>query len=126
MPVKTRERDAGIVKAQVNAGRRREIDFFRDQLGLEVDFIVPLPGGAVQLVEARASKSVHPSMAEPMLRLATAWRAQPEPRPHVRMTLVHEPARGGTLTRALAPGVEAMPWTELFAGSPRVPQRTQG
>jgi hypothetical protein len=32
---------AEIVKQQLGAGRRREIYFFRDQQGLEVDFIVP-------------------------------------------------------------------------------------
>ena len=29
-----------IVKAQFNAGRRRELYYFRDQQGLEVDFLV--------------------------------------------------------------------------------------
>ena len=45
---------AEIAKAQVNTGRRREIYFFRDQQGLEVDFVVPRPGGGVRLIEVKA------------------------------------------------------------------------
>ncbi len=33
-----------IVKAQTNAGRRRELYYFRDEQGLEVDFLVPGAG----------------------------------------------------------------------------------
>ena len=33
-----------ILKAQLNAGRRREIYYFRDQQGLEVDFVLPRKG----------------------------------------------------------------------------------
>lgn len=32
---------AELVKTQLNAGRRRELYYFRDQQGLEVDFVVP-------------------------------------------------------------------------------------
>src|SRR5581483_4913337 len=45
-----------IVKAQLNAGRRRELYYFRDQQGLEVDFLAPGRGGAVRLVEVKASR----------------------------------------------------------------------
>ena len=31
-----------MAKAQLNAGRRRELYYFRDQQGLEVDFVVPI------------------------------------------------------------------------------------
>ena len=37
---------AEIVKAQVNAGRRRELCYFRDEQGLEVDFLGPGRSGA--------------------------------------------------------------------------------
>ena len=45
---------AEIVKAQVNAGRRRELYYFRDEQGLEVDFVVPGRGGSLALVECKA------------------------------------------------------------------------
>lgn len=34
-----------IAKQQANLGRRRELYYFRDQRGLEVDFVVPAAGG---------------------------------------------------------------------------------
>jgi hypothetical protein len=57
---------AEIVKAQVNDGRRRELYYFRDEQGLEVDFLVPGRSGAVTLVECKAARTVNPSMAAPM------------------------------------------------------------
>ncbi|MBI3876783.1 MAG: DUF4143 domain-containing protein [Verrucomicrobia bacterium] len=102
-----------IVKAQLNSGRRRELYYFRDQQGLEVDFIVPGPGGAIHLLEAKAARTVKPSDAGPMQRLASAWAKRPALRRRVKMTLVHRPARLGVASRAVAPGVEARPWQEF-------------
>ena len=34
-----------IIKAQVSRGGSPELFYFRDQQGLEVDLLVPLPGG---------------------------------------------------------------------------------
>jgi hypothetical protein len=50
----------------VNDGRRRELYYFRDEQGLEVDFLVPGRSGAVTLVECKAARTVTPSMAAPM------------------------------------------------------------
>ena len=58
-----------IVKAQINRGKRREIYFFRDQQGLEVDFVVPTGPGRLALIEAKATQTLHPSMAASLLRL---------------------------------------------------------
>jgi predicted AAA+ superfamily ATPase len=69
-----------LAKAQLNAGRRRELYYFRDQQGLEVDFIIPMQGGGVCLIEAKAARTVTPSDAVPLQRLAAAWRGQPGPR----------------------------------------------
>ena len=66
-----------IVKAQLNAGRRRELYYFRDQQGLEVDFVVPGKGGALRLVEAKAARTVTPGDARPMQQLAAAWGNRP-------------------------------------------------
>ena len=46
---------AEIVKAQINAGRRREIYYFRDQQGLEVDFVVAARAGCIRLIKAKAN-----------------------------------------------------------------------
>jgi predicted AAA+ superfamily ATPase len=105
---------AEIVKAQANTGRRREIYCFRDEQGLEVDFLVPGRGGALSLVECKASRTVTPFDAVPMQRLAEALRRKPRSR-RVAMHLVHQPARTPPLTRTVAPGVRAWPWREFLA-----------
>jgi predicted AAA+ superfamily ATPase len=102
-----------IVKAQLNAGRRRELYYLRDQQRLEVDFIVPTQGGGVRLVEAKAARTVTPSDAAPLRRLAAAWRGLRELRGSVEMTLVHPPARTEPASHAVAPGVRTMPWQEF-------------
>jgi hypothetical protein len=61
-----------IVKAQINRGKRREIYFFRDQQGLEVDFVVPTGPDRLALIEAKATQTLHPGMAAPLLRLQEA------------------------------------------------------
>ena len=56
----------------MNAGRRRELYYFRDQQGLEVDFIVPWESGGLRLIEAKSTATPTPDMAAPMLKLAKA------------------------------------------------------
>jgi hypothetical protein len=58
----------------VNVGRRRELYYFRDEQGLEVDFLVPGRSGAVALVECKAARTVTPVLAGPMRRLAEAMK----------------------------------------------------
>ena len=58
-----------ILKGQVNRGRQKELYYFRDQQGLEVDFLVPRPNSNLWLVEAKAGKTVLPTMAAPLLSL---------------------------------------------------------
>jgi uncharacterized protein len=102
-----------IAKSQVNRGRRREIYSFRDQQGLEVDFVVPGRAGSLSLVECKSSRTVTPSMAAPLRRLADAVRQKRPKGAAVRMTLVHEAPKTPANTRALAPGVRAVPWREF-------------
>jgi hypothetical protein len=104
---------AEIAKQQVNAGGRRELYYFRDEQGLEVDLVVPGRGGALSLVECKATKTVTPAQAAPLERLAAAVRRK-RPRSALRAFLVHQPPREGVRTRALRPGVEAIPWRELL------------
>jgi len=104
-----------IVKAQINRGQRPEIYYFRDAQGLEVDFLVPGQGGSLSLLECKASRTVKPSMALPMQRLAEALR-QKHPRiASVQMSLIHQSPKAGVSTEAVAPGVRALAWQDFVA-----------
>ena len=96
-----------IVKAQANAGRRRELFFFRDHQGLEVDFVVPGKNATFSLVEAKATRTPQPSMATPMRTLARALPLGAS----ARLYVVH---RGSGGLSALAPGVSAVTLAELL------------
>jgi predicted AAA+ superfamily ATPase len=98
-----------IVKRQIHGGGRREIYGFRDEQGLEVDFIVPGKNGVLHLVECKAGRTVTPQMASPLLRLAAAMRAR-RPDVGVESVIVHEPGAGGVRTSAVAEGVRAVDW----------------
>jgi predicted AAA+ superfamily ATPase len=95
---------AEILKSQVNRGRRKELYHFRDQQGLEVDFLFPGGDGGLRMVECKASKTVRPAMAGPMESLR---RSMGEHEP-VQMTVVHRASTTARPSRAVAPGVEAL------------------
>jgi hypothetical protein len=95
---------AEILKSQINQGRRKELYHFRDQQGLEVDFLFPSGQGGLWMVECKASRTVQPSMAGP---LASLRRAMGDQAP-VRVSVVHRTSTTAPLTRALAPGIEAL------------------
>lgn len=59
-----------IVKFQLNAGKRKELYYFRDQQGLEVDFVVPKGNKKLSLIEVKSSRTLKPEMALPIQRLA--------------------------------------------------------
>jgi uncharacterized protein len=93
---------AEIVKRQINLGRRRELYFFRDQRGLEVDFLVPTGPKSLALVEVKASQTVYPSAARSLLSLAQSikgWKT--------KNVVVHsgDTREAGT---TLAPGAQAL------------------
>jgi len=92
-----------ILKSQVNAGRRKELYYFRDQQGLEVDFLFPGRNGELWMIESKASKTVQPAMAKPLLSLRKAT-----PQRTVKLLLVHSHSENGPATQALAPQVKAM------------------
>lgn len=108
---------AEIVKAQINAGQRRQIFYFRDQQGLEVDFVVPARGGGIRLIEAKATHTVRPEQAAPMHRLAAAMAARAGVRRDVEMLVVHLPPRTASASSALSPGVRAVSWPDFAAES---------
>jgi uncharacterized protein len=93
-----------ILKSQVNAGARKELYYFRDQQGLEVDFLVPVPGEELWMIECKATKTVHPAMANPLVSLGRAVR-----RTNTRSMVVHRASPAAAAMRALVPGVEALP-----------------
>jgi predicted AAA+ superfamily ATPase len=98
-----------IVKRQVNGGRRRELYYFRDQQGLEVDFVVPVRGRKLLLLEAKASRTVRPEMAESLARLSRAVRTRKP-----QGVLVFRGVEAGSPTTALRPGVQALPLAEAL------------
>jgi len=103
---------AEIAKRQMNAGEPRRIYHFRDEQGLEVDFVVPGRAGALRLIECKASGTITPAMAAPLLRLAKAFEARK--RHAIEPLIVHE-APSGRGVGSPAPGVRAVDWREYFA-----------
>ena len=98
-----------IVKQQLNAGRARELYFFRDQQGLEVDFVVPRGNGQLALVECKAGRTVMPRDGGPIARLTQA-----ADRYSVQGFVVHQPSATASVTTALLPGVKAVGLVELL------------
>ncbi|HEX4077143.1 MAG TPA: ATP-binding protein [Candidatus Acidoferrales bacterium] len=92
-----------ILKSQVNRGARKEIYFFRDQQGLEVDFLLPRPNAGLWLIECKAGKTVRPAMAAPLLSLRRTLEKR-----STRLTIVHGESRSTLATKAVANGVEAL------------------
>jgi predicted AAA+ superfamily ATPase len=99
-----------ILKSQINRGQRKELYYFRDQQGLEVDFLIPQPNARFWLVEAKASKTVQPSMAAPMLSLSSAAKDRA-----ARRIVVYRKPRTGTAFTAIARGAEALTLEQFSA-----------
>jgi hypothetical protein len=94
---------AEIAKQQANQGRRRELYYFRDQRGLEVDFVVPGPGRRLTFIEAKASRTVRPEAAAGMRSLAGSAKG------HDTDCVVVHAATGGSATGSpLAEGARSM------------------
>ena len=72
-------------------------------------------GGAIRLIEAKASHTVTPDMAVPMRRLADAFRKRRGASQSVEMLLVYRPPRHPPDSRALAPGVQTLGWQAFDA-----------
>jgi len=99
-----------ILKSQINRGQRKELYYFRDQQGMEIDFLVPQPNARFWLVEAKASKTVQPSMAAPMLSLARVSKDRA-----TRRIVVYRKPRTGTASTAIARGAEALTLEQFAA-----------
>jgi len=102
-----------IVKNQVNAGRSREIYFFRDEQGLEVDLLFPGAGGSLVLAEIKATRTVHPAMAAPLARLSKASGLK-----NADAIFVHRRSPTSPVSSALLPGVRSMDIVEFLNAYP--------
>ena len=102
-----------MIKAQTNRGQRPELYYFRDQQGLEVDFMLPRRSGSIALVECKAARTVTPAMAGPMQRLAGALKKKRARGGDVEMSLVHQSPKTPIATQAVAPGVKAWAWRDF-------------
>ena len=98
-----------LAKNQVNAGRRRELYHFRDQQGLEVDFVLPTPTGSLRLIEVKWTKTVTPAMARPLERLAATI-----PRRGSEAWIVSRGSAGAG-PRSVVPGVRTATVDEFLA-----------
>jgi hypothetical protein len=98
-----------IVKAQLNRGGRRELFFFRDRPGLEVDFLFPWQS-RLWMVEVKAGRTVQSGDAASLVSLGSR-----RPSARTERLIVHRAARHAMSTRVVAPGVTAATIEELVA-----------
>lgn len=74
----------------------------------KVDFVVPAGGKRITLIEAKASRTVHPAQAAPLLRLVAAMKGY-----QTRSLLIHRSGREKPATGTLSGGASAVPANEL-------------
>jgi hypothetical protein len=92
-----------IVKAQIGSGRRKALYYFRDQQGLEVDFVLPGSDRRLMLLEAKASRTATPRMGETLVRLSKAVSDY-----RVECFVIHRYSEETKDISALRPGVRAL------------------
>ncbi len=98
-----------ISKAQLNAGKRRDIYYFRDRQGLEVDFLIPLGNRRLALIEAKASRTIRSVDAAPIMRLEKAALKKYA----IESFVVHIPSRALQGISALQKGVKAASYDDI-------------
>jgi hypothetical protein len=99
---------AELAKQQVNSGGRIELYYFRDQQGLEIDFIVPRGPRRLALIEAKSTTTPTPAMARPLVQLAGATL------PYACDAFVVHAGTASVAGRALTPGVAAATLPQLL------------
>jgi len=101
---------AEILKRQINGGQSKKLYCFRDQQGLEVDFLVPQSNAKFWLVEAKATRTIQSTMANPLASLKKSAGDRVS-----RSVIVHRKSRNQPAMTTVAPGVEAMPVEQFSA-----------
>ncbi len=99
---------AEILKQQLGLGRARELYYFRDMQGLEVDFIVPQGGKKLALLEAKATQTPRPDMGHSVRQLLRKMDKYT-----VSGYVVHRPRAREASFSALAPGITALPANQI-------------
>lgn len=99
-----------IVKHRVNRGLDRNLYYFRDHQGLEVDFVVDDGNRHLTLIEAKATRTPMPDDASALLRLAESVRGY-----RWDACVVHVPDSQNDLRAALRPGVPAVGTDRMHA-----------
>jgi predicted AAA+ superfamily ATPase len=98
-----------ISKAQLNAGKRRDIYYFRDRQGLEVDFLVPLGNKRLALIEAKASRTIKSADTASIARLEKATLKKYA----TESFIVHMPAQELQGLSAIQKGVKAGSYDDI-------------
>ncbi|MBN1609531.1 MAG: DUF4143 domain-containing protein [Polyangiaceae bacterium] len=98
-----------LVKSGVHSGRGRSLHHFRDQQGLEVDFVLPRAGGKAFLVEAKSARTATPADARSIKALLERFERGADG------VVVHRSARDASAAASvLAPGVRAVTLQRLL------------
>ena len=97
-----------IIKHHLNRGQARGLYTFRDQQGLEVDFVVDDGNGRLTLIEAKATRTPMPDAAASLKRLAKAIAKH-----ETAAWLVHAGQGDQARPRSLCPSVRAVGWENL-------------
>lgn len=103
-----------LLKARIHRGQSRELYFFRDDVGLEVDFVVPMAGGGLRFVEAKWTRTPTPSDAKGIATLLPRVGKH-----NADGVVVHRGGGSAPRESTLVPGVRAMSAERLFAGRVR-------
>jgi uncharacterized protein len=101
-----------LAKQQLTQARGNGLYYFRDEQGLEVDFIVPRADGRVELVEAKWTKTPTPQMAKSIGVLLEKLKGRGAG------TVVCRGAAGRPGRVSIAPGVKAASVEAMFGRQP--------
>ncbi len=98
-----------ILKQQIGLGLARQIYYFRDQQGLEVDFVIPHGHRQLYLLETKASRTATPGMAGPLQRLVKSISGYT-----VKPWVIYRPTREISGLSTVCPGVRAGALADLL------------
>jgi predicted AAA+ superfamily ATPase len=99
-----------FLKQQVNAGKRRALYYFRDEQGLEVDFVIPQGNKRLLLIEAKSSRTVTASEGASLSRLAQSIKNY-----DVTSIVVHRPTADDPRFSTLSKSIRAVSLKQALA-----------